>query len=79
MKIKELREIGDKLGLKGMADAANEFVENCDGTAESIMELCGNLSVLAKCATCDAYWSEQVCRGEKIAGVVLDLKVNPPS
>lgn len=61
--IAELRLVGDKIGREGMAMMAQEFIGRYDGSYKGAMELCGKLSVLAKMATCDDYWYEQVERG----------------
>jgi hypothetical protein len=61
--IKQLREVGESLGRVGMAEMALKFVSECDGSYKSTMELCGKLSLIAKMATCDDYWYEQVERG----------------
>ncbi|HHZ71437.1 MAG TPA: hypothetical protein EYN54_14435 [Methylococcaceae bacterium] len=61
--IAELRLVGDKIGREGMALMAREFIEQSEGSYKDIMELCGKLSVIAKMATCDDYWEEQVSRG----------------
>ncbi len=72
MKIKDLRVYGNKVGRKGLALAAQDAIADYDGSYKGAMELCGKLSVLAKAATFDDYWHEQVDRGvyrqeEKIA------------
>ncbi len=61
--ISELRLVGGKLGRLGMSNLASEFISECDGTPKGVMELCGKLSMIAKMATCDEYWYEQVERG----------------
>ncbi len=63
MKIKELREVGDKIGREGMSQMAQEFIYEYDGSYKGVMKLCGQLSVIAKMATCDDYWKEQVDKG----------------
>ena len=63
MKITELRSIGDKLGREGMSILAQGCINEYDGSYKGVMELCGKLSVIAKMATCDEYWNEQVNRG----------------
>ncbi len=70
--IAELRFFGDKIGRRGMSDMAKEFVDKCDGSPKGYMELCGKLSVIAKMATCDDYWNEQVNRGVYRAEIVVD-------
>ena len=78
MKIKTIREAGDKLGREGMSDLALKYVENCDGSAKGVMRLCGQLSVIAKMATCDQYWDEKTSDGIRDAEfkVEMILKVN---
>ncbi len=63
IKIKELREVGDKLGREGMSKMAQKFISEYDGSYKGAMKLCGQLSVIAKMATCDDYWEEQVDKG----------------
>ena len=63
IKIEKLRKVGSKLGRVGMSDLASEFINECDGSAKSVMELCGKLSIIAKMSTCDDYWHEQVIEG----------------
>ncbi len=63
IKIADLRRVGDHLYRDGMAEMAIKEVDNFDGSYKGVMELCGKLSVIAKMATCDYYWNEQVCRG----------------
>jgi len=63
IKIKELREVGDKLGREGMSQMAQKFISEYDGSYRGAMKLCGELSVIAKMATCDDYWKEQVNKG----------------
>lgn len=76
MKIAELRKAAyEKLGREGVSKMALEFVNECDGSYKGVMELAGKLSVIAKMATFDEYWGEQVGRGEQKAfGKVLDVK-----
>lgn len=59
MKIAELRRVGDKLGREGMSKLAIEYVNDFDGSYKGAMKLCGQLSVIAKMATCDDYWDEK--------------------
>ena len=63
MKIKELRSVGVKLGREGMSLLAQEFIESYDGSYKGAMKLAGQLSIIAKMATCDDYWEEQVHKG----------------
>lgn len=64
MKIAELRKAGAIINRAGMSEMAIKAVESFDGSYRGVMELCGKLSVIAKMATCDDYWNEQVSRGE---------------
>jgi hypothetical protein len=73
MKIKELRVAGDAIGRAGMSEMAFEFIEECSGSYKEVMELCGKLSTIAKMATCDDYWSEQVNRGIRKAEFKIEL------
>ena len=64
--IKELRVAGDNLGREGMSLMAQEFIAEYvehGSTYKGAMILAGKLSLLAKCATCDDYWNEQVMKG----------------
>ncbi len=63
MKISKLRMYGDKVGREGMSLEAQKAISEYDGSYKGVMELCGKLSLLAKAATCDEYWHEQVNRG----------------
>lgn len=63
MKISELRKCGEVISRQGMSEMAIDAVNEFDGSYKGVMELCGKLSVIAKMATCDDYWSEQVDRG----------------
>ncbi len=63
MKIAQLRDYGGKVGRQGLSLAAQKAVNEYDGSYKGVMELCGKLSVLAKAATFDSYWDEQVDRG----------------
>lgn len=63
MKISELRKYGDLRGREGLALDAQQAINDYDGSYKGVMELCGKLSVLAKAATFDDYWEEQVLRG----------------
>jgi len=73
MKIKELRSAGKVLGRSGMAEMAQDLIEECSDSYKGVMELCGKLSVIAKMATCDDYWSEQVNRGISKAEFKIEL------
>jgi hypothetical protein len=72
MKIITIRKAGDELGREGMSLLALEYVEKCDGSYKGVMRLCGQLSVIAKMATCDQYWDEKTSDGIRDA----ELKVN---
>lgn len=63
MKISKIREAGYSLGRAGMAKLAKKYVEQCDGSYVGYMKLCGQLSVIAKMATCDIYWEEKTSDG----------------
>lgn len=63
MKITDLRKAGAIINRQGMSQEAIKAVNEFDGSYKGEMELCGKLSVIAKMATCDDYWSEQVQRG----------------
>jgi hypothetical protein len=63
MKIAELRKCGAIINRQGMSQMAIDAIEDFDGSYKGVMELCGKLSVIAKMASCDNYWSEQVSRG----------------
>ncbi len=63
MKIAELRRYGAHLGREGLSIEAQKAISGYDGSYKGAMELCGKLSVLAKAATFDEYWEEQVYRG----------------
>jgi hypothetical protein len=71
--IKEFRLAGQICGRVGMAEMAKGFISECDGSYKGIMELCGRLSVVAKMATCDDYWNEQVSRGIEKAEFKIEL------
>jgi hypothetical protein len=72
MKIKTIRKAGCELGREGMSLLALEYVEKFDGSYKGAMRLCGQLSVIAKMATCDQYWDEKTSDGIRDA----ELKVN---
>lgn len=63
MKIAELRKWGDKVGRQGMSKEAQKLINEYDGSYKGTMALCGKLSLIAKAATCDDYWHEQVNKG----------------
>ena len=76
IKIASLRKVGDEMGRSGVSEMAIKMVNDCDGSYKGVMELCGKLSVMAKVATFDEYWNEQVClgvyRAEGVCLVELD-------
>lgn len=79
IKISKLRDAGKKLGREGVSELALKYVGECDGSYKGVMELCGKMSVLARAATFDDYWSEQVFRGKikaeiKCADIAEDVK-----
>ena len=64
--IKQLRSAGVNLGREGMSLKAQEFIAEYiehGSTYKGAMILAGKLSVIAKMATCDDYWEEQVHKG----------------
>ncbi len=65
--IAELRLVGDKIGREGMSLMAQEFIKEYDGSYKGVMKLCGQLSIVAKMATCDTYWEEKVHDGIRSA------------
>lgn len=73
IKIKELRGVGDKLGREGMSQMAQKFISEYDGSYKGAMKLCGQLSVIAKMATCDDYLEEQVDKGVFNAECKIEL------
>lgn len=62
--IAELRKVGSKIGRKGMAELAQNFISEYDGSYKGAMKLCGQLSVIARMSTCDQYWNEKVLDGQ---------------
>lgn len=76
MKIAELRKYGAKVNRKGMSEAVIKEVGNFDGSYKGAMELCGKLSLIAKAATCDDYWLEQVDRGERKMQFEIEKELN---
>lgn len=76
MKIAELRKYGAKVNRKGMSEAAIKEINNFDGSYRGAMELCGKLSLIAKAATCDDYWLEQVQRGESKMRFLIEKELN---
>jgi len=76
--IKQLRATGETLGRAGMAEMALTFMSECDGSYKATMELCGKLSLIAKMATCDDYWHEQVERGVSRAEFKIEaINISP--
>lgn len=76
MKISKLREVGELLGREGVSKLAKVFIDECNGSYKGVMELSGKLSVLAKMATFDEYWNEQVVRGEQKALYKIESILN---
>ena len=70
--IADLREAGSALGREGISMLVKARVAECDGSYKNLMQLCGELSVIAKMATCDDYWSEQVNRGVDRAECIVE-------
>ena len=83
MKISKLRKAGDQLGREGMSLLAIEYVDMFDGSYKGAMRLCGQLSVIAKMATCDQYWDEKTSDGtrdaEFKAEIILINNSNEPT
>lgn len=79
MKITELRKFGAKIGRDGMSQAAIDAIDAWDGSYKGVMQLCGQLSLIAKAATCDDYWSEQVKRGESLMEFKIERELNNKS
>jgi hypothetical protein len=71
--IAELRALGEKHGREGMSLMAQKFIAEYDGSYKGVMKLCGELSVVAKMAGCDCYWSEKVDDGVRNAVFVAEL------
>ena len=65
MKISYLRKYGEKLGREGLSLEAQKAISEYDGSYKGVMALCGRLSLLAKAATYDEYWEEQVDKGTR--------------
>lgn len=76
MKIEDLRKIGENIGREGMSHMAIDCIADCDGSYKNAMELAGKLSVIAKMATCDDYWHEQVLRGEHKMNDICEVKLD---
>jgi len=76
MKIAELRKYGALVNRKGMSEAVIKEINNFDGSYKGAMELCGKLSLIAKAATCDDYWLEQVQRGENKMKFVIQQELD---
>lgn len=75
--IAELRLVGDKIGREGMSIMAQEFIAEYDGSYKGVMKLCGQLSIVAKMATCDSYWEEKVHDGIRSAIFKVELEEAP--
>ncbi len=56
-----------------MSCLALEYVDKCDGSYKSVMRLCGQLSVIAKMATCDTYWDEKTSDGIRDAELKAEV------
>ena len=70
--IAELRLVGDKIGREGMSLMAQKFISEYDGSYKGVMRLCGQLSIVAKMATCDCCWEEKVHDGVRDAVFVVE-------
>jgi hypothetical protein len=73
MKISTLRKAGVELGREGMSLLAIEYVNKFDGSYKGVMRLCGQLSVIAKMATCDQYWDEKTSDGIRDAELKVEI------
>jgi hypothetical protein len=67
MKISELRIIGHTMGREQIAIHVIDLINNFDGSYKGAIELCGQLSVIAKVCSFDEYWNEQALRGVRKA------------
>jgi hypothetical protein len=67
MKISELRIIGHKMGREQISIHVIDLINNFDGSYKGAIELCGQLSVIAKVCSFDEYWNHQVLRGVRKA------------
>jgi hypothetical protein len=76
MKIAELRKYGAKVNREGMSQAAIDAINAWDGSYKGAMQLCGQLSLIAKAATCDDYWSEQVEKGKDLMEIKIERELN---
>ncbi len=63
MKISELRKAGCILNREGMSKLAIKYIDEFDGSYKGAMILAGKLYTVARMATCDEYWDEQVAKG----------------
>ncbi len=63
MKIEQLRKAGEILGREGLSKEVIKHVEEFDGSYKGAMKLAGQLSVIAKMATFDGYWTEKTLSG----------------
>jgi hypothetical protein len=74
MKVSELRKAGEKMGRSGLSQAAIDLINNFDGSYNGVIQLCGQLSVIAKACGFDEYWQEQVNRGvQKVENSLQDV------
>ena len=67
MKIKELRTVGERIGREGMSVLAQYYIDKYDGSYKGAMRLSGQLSMIAKMATCDEYWNHKTQSGYQMA------------
>mgnify|MGYP003650206335 CR=1 FL=1 len=70
--IAELRMVGEIIGREGMSLMAQKFIAEYDGSYKGVMKLCGELSIVAKMATCDSYWEEKVHDGIRNAVFIVE-------
>jgi len=70
--IAELRMVGEMIGREGMSLMAQKFIAEYDGSYKGVMKLCGELSIVAKMATCDSYWEEKVHDGIRNAVFIVE-------
>lgn len=75
MKIKELRKIGEEMGRESISVFVIDLIQNFDGSYKGAIELCGQLSVMAKVCSFDDYWNEQVARGAYKAESSLEFLI----
>jgi hypothetical protein len=77
MKIKELRQAGEAMGREAISIYVIDLINNFDGSYKGSIELCGQLSVMAKVCSYDDYWNEQVCRGVAKAERSIQMLMEP--